>query len=106
VRVRIRAALVRASATTGQQIVAVLPGTALLPGLVDRLIAKGVVVIASDSRDDDTPLLLSPAINWLPLLLFYAFVWLALARPIHLLAARLEAYTSAVQKLLERQQGP
>lgn len=67
-----------------------LPHAHVIPGLTDRLLAKGVTIGARS--DDDVPSLLSVAANWLPLLIFYRVFYVLFARPVLTLARQIEAY--------------
>jgi cell division protease FtsH len=66
----------------------------VLAPLADRLLAKGVTV-AVHSPDEDLPTVLSVFVNWLPLLVVFAAIWLTVGRPVRALTRAIEAHMRA-----------
>ena len=72
-----------------------LPHVQVIPGLTDRLLAKGVTVSA---RPSDVPSAISVLANRLPPILFYAVLYFGFARPLLAVAQRIEAFVKAMQE--------
>jgi cell division protease FtsH len=75
-----------------------LPHAEIVPTLTDRLLAKGVTVAARPPQDEEVPSLLNAFINWFPFLIFFSILWFAVARPMLVLARRIEALVETTQQ--------
>ena len=73
-----------------------VPHVQVIPGLTDRLLAKGVTISARPS-DEDVPSVLSVLASWLPTILFYVVLYFALARPLLAIARQMEGFVKAMQ---------
>jgi cell division protease FtsH len=100
--VTIRGVDVTYKRTVGGDARSVIPSVAMVPALVDKLIAKNIVVEARDtSFDDISPSMLGLAVSWLPALLFWGFLWFAFAQPLMRLTDQLQAQTAAIIRFME-----
>lgn len=66
-----------------------LPHEALIAPLTEKLMAKGVEVVARPPRDD-VPSVLAVILNWLPLVGIWVLFWLGTGRPLWRLTHQLE----------------
>jgi len=73
------------------------PHANLIATLTDRLLAKGVTVIARPA-EEEVPSLLSVVVNWGPFLLLYVLLYYSFARPMLALARQIEAYVKLTQE--------
>jgi cell division protease FtsH len=80
----------------GQMVESYLPHVQVIPTLTDRLLAKGVTVSARPT-EEDVPSAISLLASWLPLLLFYALLYLGFARPLVGLARQIEAFVKVMR---------
>jgi cell division protease FtsH len=89
----------------GQLLESTLPHVQIIPGLTDRLLAKGVAVSARPS-EEDVPSAISILANWLPLILFYALLYFGFARPLLAVARQIEAFVKAMREQSSRPSSP
>jgi ATP-dependent Zn protease len=72
-------------------------------GLIRQLIDKGVRVTVAPS-DENAPTVLGVVVGWVPFVIMILFWWYAIARPLNLVASRLDGIARALENSLGKQQ--
>lgn len=97
-RVTFRGSIIGGEFKDGRVFESSAPHAQVIPALTDRLLAKGVTIGARLPPEEDVPSLLSVAVNWAPLIIFYAVFYFVFARPVLALARQMEAYVKSTQQ--------